>query len=337
MMENSIYSFIEGGIRRPVGDQDGPRVGGGVEGVGVVIPVFSEINAPHTSFIPDNKNIIEDAFKKRFDEFSNKIIPPCIPKKENVGRWDDLCDKIDRFLERKMASYYGEEFVDKIKEVKEESKEDVKEFERKLERLVAERSTLLIESKEIMIENSDILIEKLPGPEVKVNNDSEDKILHKYKFNCSSLREQLNLYEKTIISAGKEMMEHKQKIEDCHKNIKKIKEWVKDVPFIFKENADLEVVHDAIMSQLKKYTEEHNYIKLLEDFKQSYIDFLYLMSHSDNFFKKPHKCTICLTGDITHALVPCGHCFCLSCSNKIQRNKCHMCRQVVKSKIKLHI
>jgi len=331
-MEDSIYSFIDGG-------QAGPIVAGGMRemgGVGVVIPVFSEIDAPQASFIPDNKNIIEDAFKKKFDEFSNKIIPPCIPKKEIVGRWDDLCDKIDRFLEKKMASYYGEEFVDKIKEVKEEAKEDVKEFERRLERLVAERSTLLVESKELMVVTSDILIEP-PVDEVKVNNDSEDKILQKYKFNCSSLREQLTLYEQTIISAGKTMVEYKQKIEDCHKNIKKIKDWVQDVPVIFKENADLEVVHNAIMAQLKKYTEDNNYVKILEDFKQSYIDFLYLMSHSDNFFKKPNKCTICLTGDITHVLVPCGHCFCLSCSNKIQRNKCHMCRQVVKSKVKLHI
>ena len=327
-MSDPFYSFI---VNENIDN------GMGAGNIGAVIPIFSEVNVTQASFIPDNKRTLEDEFQKRFDDFSNKIIPPSIPKNENVGGWDELCNKIDNFLKEKITTYYGEEFVNKIKKSKDKSKENIKEFEKKLEKLVSERSTLLVESKEI-IEKSDILIDSPTyTSKAKLNNISENKILQKYNFNCSDLRKLLILYEQTVLNAGKTMSEYKQQLEKCHTNIKNIKNWAHDVPVIFKENSELDVIHNVIMKQLKKYTEECNYLKLLEDYKQSYINFLYLLSHSDNFFKQPNKCTICLTNDITHTFAPCGHCYCLACSNKIQRNKCHICRQVVKSKVKLHI
>jgi hypothetical protein len=50
-----------------------------------------------------------------------------------------------------------------------------------------------------------------------------------------------------------------------------------------------------------------------------------------------YKCQICLTDDITHVLVPCGHTFCGTCVNQLQRNKCAMCRANIDKKIKFFV
>jgi hypothetical protein len=344
-MDNSeFYSFIdESSSRSNINIVDNSSGGIGEE-VGVVIPVYSEV------FIPDRKsnvNNIENEFQKRFEEFTNNIILPNPEKEKSIGKWDDLCDKIENFLHTKIAEYYGDTTIDKIRDIKEDTKVDfeqsLQEFERKFKLLVSERSTLLSEAKEIMVENSDILIE---NPETNVKDienkigddmDIDETISLKYNFKSSKLHEQLRLYERAVIDSGKKMVEYKQKIEKAHENIHNIKKWVNDVPSIFKKNKDLDVVHEAVMGQLKKYFEESYYVKLLEEYKESYIHFLYLLSQSENFFTKPNKCTICMISDITHTFAPCGHCYCLGCANKIQRNKCHICRQIVKSKVKLHI
>ena len=62
----------------------------------------------------------------------------------------------------------------------------------------------------------------------------------------------------------------------------------------------------------------------------------YITTYSDNILLFKNIITICLTNDITHTLSPCGHCFCLECSYKIQLNRCHICRQINKTIVKLH-
>lgn len=47
-------------------------------------------------------------------------------------------------------------------------------------------------------------------------------------------------------------------------------------------------------------------------------------------------CTICLEKNIDYCINPCGHCFCKSCINKLT-SKCHICRGLVKEKIKLYV
>lgn len=47
-------------------------------------------------------------------------------------------------------------------------------------------------------------------------------------------------------------------------------------------------------------------------------------------------CTICLNEPITHAVVPCGHTFCLACIKK-QTMTCYICRGVMKDRIKIFI
>ena len=49
------------------------------------------------------------------------------------------------------------------------------------------------------------------------------------------------------------------------------------------------------------------------------------------------KCQICISEDITHVLVPCGHTFCGTCVEQLQRNKCPMCRTNIEKKVKFFV
>ena len=47
-------------------------------------------------------------------------------------------------------------------------------------------------------------------------------------------------------------------------------------------------------------------------------------------------CAICLTDSISHAIVPCGHTFCVSCSRKMTY-ECGICRSKIKDRMKIFI
>lgn len=46
------------------------------------------------------------------------------------------------------------------------------------------------------------------------------------------------------------------------------------------------------------------------------------------------KCQICITEDVTHVMAPCGHTICLTCLQRLQRNKCPFCRTNINLKVK---
>jgi hypothetical protein len=289
----------------------------------------------------DIKDNIENEFKKRFEELSEKIISPLPLQK--ISNWGELQNKINSIIKKKLGEYYNEDFIDELKEIKvsqitkDNNIDDIKYFDTLLQNLIEKRSKLIIESDKILRENSDILIKQTEKEQKNIFDNNVDKrIFEKYNFNVNDLQSQLLLYEKTAISISKDLTDKKKVIENINNDIFNIKKWIVDIPDIIKNNKDLNLIHDTIVKQLQDYFDKHNYLSLLRDYKKSYIDFLYIMTYSDNIFKKQNKCTICLTNDITHTLSPCGHCFCLECSYKIQLNRCHICRQINKTIVKLH-
>lgn len=53
--------------------------------------------------------------------------------------------------------------------------------------------------------------------------------------------------------------------------------------------------------------------------------------------KMSFKCQICLTLDVTHVLVPCGHTFCGDCSSRLTQNKCPYCRSAIQRRNKFYL
>ena len=46
-------------------------------------------------------------------------------------------------------------------------------------------------------------------------------------------------------------------------------------------------------------------------------------------------CSICATGTVVTALVPCGHVYCNTCAQK-QRSQCYICRTTVKGNLRIY-
>ena len=46
-------------------------------------------------------------------------------------------------------------------------------------------------------------------------------------------------------------------------------------------------------------------------------------------------CTICMTKEVTHAVTPCGHTFCDSCSTK-QLTACYICRTQIRDRLRIY-
>ena len=57
-----------------------------------------------------------------------------------------------------------------------------------------------------------------------------------------------------------------------------------------------------------------------------------LVNHVNNSL----NCTICFQNEIAVCINPCGHTFCIQCSNKLKK-KCFICNSDCKSKIKIFI
>lgn len=50
-----------------------------------------------------------------------------------------------------------------------------------------------------------------------------------------------------------------------------------------------------------------------------------------------HKCQICVSNDVTHVLIPCGHCICGVCSLSLRGNKCPFCRREISQKVHFYM
>jgi hypothetical protein len=54
-----------------------------------------------------------------------------------------------------------------------------------------------------------------------------------------------------------------------------------------------------------------------------------------NDTNSPPTCSICATGSVVSALIPCGHVYCTKCAQK-QRSQCYICRTSVKGTLRIY-
>jgi uncharacterized coiled-coil DUF342 family protein len=282
---------------------------------------------------------LENSFKKRFEQLSESI-KPLPPRKKELKGWDGLRDKLEKYMKEKLTDFYGHDFITKVESVRSASDgKNESDFEKKLAELVAERSGLLSELSGNVLESKDDILsdddERDHTP--KQLDDVEMRMLKRYQLDLSELRKQTESFETALTDLAKSIASKKKDIDKCNDAFDGIRKWVDKIPEFLRNKTDPISVEEIIMTQIEEYIREHDYKTLLEKYQEETVDFIYLLSSCDNFFVKRRKCTICLVKDFTHCCAPCGHCFCLDCIGKIRRNQCHICRQPVKSKVKLHM
>jgi hypothetical protein len=81
---------------------------------------------------------------------------------------------------------------------------------------------------------------------------------------------------------------------------------------------------------------EENYIQLMEGYKKWNLcrQLLSVQQMMQKDTSDP-SCSICLLEPVSHAIAPCGHTFCGTCSRK-QNTTCFICRGQIRERIKLY-
>jgi hypothetical protein len=281
-------------------------------------------------------------FKKKLEEVSCEF-----PKNVKVFKtWENLESEICSILEKKITDFFGEDLINDFHEIKKQSEKEAqeaklsaeeikKQFEEKITSLINERDSF--ERKLFLIKEGDDSKDENASIEAKRDEDVELRLLKKYDLDLSELEKQNSLFEKAVIGQAKEIKEYFDEIDKDLSGFDNIYGWVKSVPNLLKTNVDATMIKDILVSQIDEYVKDLDIRDRLATYKELKVDFFSLISRCDRYFYKGSNCNICITDVVTHCMNPCGHCFCLNCSNKINASKCHICRQSVKSKIKLHL
>jgi uncharacterized protein YeeX (DUF496 family) len=131
--------------------------------------------------------------------------------------------------------------------------------------------------------------------------------------------------------------------EKLMKKTKSLDSLQKRLPLIttLKENEKLSKVLDSFKEYLddtyKESRIEDIYNTLIEKYKKwnilrEMVQLNITMTKEDT--SEP-TCSVCIDSPISHAMVPCGHTFCLSCTRKLHMT-CYICRTPIKDRIKLY-
>lgn len=100
-----------------------------------------------------------------------------------------------------------------------------------------------------------------------------------------------------------------------------IREMISSIDYVLNiDTSNLQTKLVNLKTDLQQMEQEYN------DFSQKYDD-----------KKKPFECKICFVNLKTVALVPCGHCVCADCSNKIIGEDCPYCRSQVRDKMTIYL
>uniref|UniRef100_A0A6C0FB04 RING-type domain-containing protein n=1 Tax=viral metagenome TaxID=1070528 RepID=A0A6C0FB04_9ZZZZ len=91
------------------------------------------------------------------------------------------------------------------------------------------------------------------------------------------------------------------------------------------------LLDELIEKQHNKLKELHT--DLLKVKKDLHILHRYSPHYSEN--DPRHLCPICITNEVSIAMIPCGHTICESCCNKLVHDKCFICRNQIQHSIKL--
>jgi hypothetical protein len=160
---------------------------------------------------------------------------------------------------------------------------------------------------------------------INERNSIRDEILK----NCDKLKQNLNYFVNSpvlLTTDSNDIQFNKTFINTITEIKLKISEYERYV--ISKIDTDI----CRLNSTLTKYTTKLNDVIRIT----SKINKDVMTEHFKN--KMPTSkisCTVCLTNNSSHALVPCGHIFCGSCVEKFN-NSCAVCRNTITSSLKLY-
>lgn len=168
--------------------------------------------------------------------------------------------------------------------------------------------------------------------------DLNENLFKHGKSDINELMTQLKWISNQYIACGEELMLLEKKLVEKLNIIDSIN---KRIPMLttLQGNEFLPGVVDSFEKYVKKVFEdlkiEDLYKELVNVYKKWNVFreiFSFQMRH--NMESPSPICSICLSENISHAIIPCGHTLCASCMKKIHMS-CYVCRGVVRERVKL--
>lgn len=133
---------------------------------------------------------------------------------------------------------------------------------------------------------------------------------------------------------GDELIRLDQKLQNECKHLDAVAEKVIQLTSL--DDPGLDGFQDMMESYIKKQFEKHPIETLYWDYiktVQKYTVLREILTTQRIMNSVEPLCCVCMTEPVIMAFAPCGHTFCTNCSKRTY--SCHVCRQVVVSRIKL--
>ena len=112
--------------------------------------------------------------------------------------------------------------------------------------------------------------------------------------------------------------------------IDKFKKYIFNFDYKNNNDLDIEKINDILCGRIKSMSNDIlNKIEKTTAFKKLICECL------DEKSKNIYLCQICLNENINTCLVPCGHTYCSTCSNKL--HNCAICRKGIQQRVKMYI
>jgi hypothetical protein len=168
-------------------------------------------------------------------------------------------------------------------------------------------------------------------------DDTAADIEKEIGVNPTVLREQLRKIIRLYANAANAMCTAEMRLEDKLKRLETVVERVNDLMFL-EPTAELEkmaeVTRPYLDSVLDKITFEAEYKEIIEQYKR-FVLLKSLISLGSFNKATPPACTICMTKEVSQAVIPCGHTFCEDCC-RTQLTSCYICRVQIRDKVRLY-
>lgn len=182
--------------------------------------------------------------------------------------------------------------------------------------------------------------------EIANNNKDDYEEDNEESFNWESLDAVFDKYNipRSVVSMLHGLEDFKKELNDTHdkfvsigKTIEQFNNvitaqinWVSNMP----DFLDNSTIMENIESTIKKYFDAKDVIKLFQDYKETYMKMMLMITFVPHQFVSKDTCAICLTNENNIVFVPCGHTCCGSCSGSI--SSCMVCRTKIDKKQKIY-
>jgi len=168
-------------------------------------------------------------------------------------------------------------------------------------------------------------------------DDTAAKIEEEIGVSPAVLREQLRKVIRLYTNSANAMCTAETHLEDKLLRLETVVGRINDLMFI-EATPELEKMAEAarpyLDSVLNKITFEEEYKDLIEQYRRFTLLKSLVSLGTFNKTTAP-SCTICMTKEVSQAVIPCGHTFCEDCC-KTQLTSCYICRLQIRDRVRLY-